>query len=139
MILLAYSPFLIEWTETASVIVSTKPEDSPVMSIRKLTKKSFKLKCLNKMVLSHPQPDPAIALLLLEDPTEPLNQLRGELFLPQIGSSLLNHRDHLVKLISLYPFVKQPLQQVKHQQVKQHSHPNWRDDPKAKQPLSDSS
>lgn len=33
---LAYSPFLIEWTETASVMVSTKPDCSPVIKIRKL-------------------------------------------------------------------------------------------------------
>lgn len=32
----AYSPFLIEWTETASVIVSTRPDCSPVIRIRKL-------------------------------------------------------------------------------------------------------
>ena len=31
----AYSPFFIEWTETASVIVSTNPDCSPVINIRK--------------------------------------------------------------------------------------------------------
>ena len=32
----AYSAFLIEWMETASAIVSTKPDEPPVMRIRKL-------------------------------------------------------------------------------------------------------
>jgi hypothetical protein len=33
---LAYSPFLIECTDTASVMVSTRPDCSPVIKIRKL-------------------------------------------------------------------------------------------------------
>lgn len=35
----AYSAFLIEWIDTASVMVSTRPEEPPVMRIRKLKKK----------------------------------------------------------------------------------------------------
>lgn len=35
-ILRPYSAFLIEWTDTESVIVSTRPDESPVMRIRKL-------------------------------------------------------------------------------------------------------
>lgn len=72
----AYSAFLIEWTETLSTIVSTRPDVSPVMRMRKLLSKpaasDAKATFANRERKGHSLPHPARALLLLPDTDEAL-------------------------------------------------------------------
>lgn len=95
----AYSPFLIEWTDTASVMVSTSPDVSPVIKMRKL--RPWSVISLESLRISSARPnrdvqsDPAIALLLLPDPAEPLDELSRQLLLPQIRACLDDHRDDI--------------------------------------------
>lgn len=82
----AYSPFLMECTETASVIVSTKPDDSPVMRMRKLILDTFVKKW------KHLQADPAFRFFFFPNPPKALDELSSKLLLPQIGTSLDDNR-----------------------------------------------
>ena len=87
----AYSAFFIECSETASVMVSTRPEVPPVMRIRKLKKQVRPKWAINKRergILSHP----TLAVLFFPNTPEFLNKLNSKLLLPEIGACLDDHR-----------------------------------------------
>lgn len=82
------------------MIVSTRPDSSPVIKIRKLPP--------HVSVVAYPtvfcylQSDPAITRLFLKDTAEPLDKLSGQLLLPQIRPRLDNDRDDLDRDISAH-------------------------------------
>lgn len=80
------------------MIVSTSPDSSPVIKIRKLPPHVSVV--AYPTVFCHLQSDPAITRLFLEDTTEPLNELSGQLLLPQIRPRLDNDRDYLDRDVS---------------------------------------
>ena len=87
----AYSAFLIECIETASVMVSTSPDCEPVISIRKLGKVVVGL--INSENSLHVLFHPTTALFFCPDALKLANKLHRQLFLSQITTSLDNDRN----------------------------------------------
>lgn len=89
----AYSDFLMEWIDTASVIVSTSPDEPPVMSMRKLQRLCFLWMDANTYMKTDSLPKPALAILFLPYLLELMDQLNGQLLLTKISTSFDNHRN----------------------------------------------
>ena len=82
---------MIEWIDTASVMVSIKPEVSEVTRIRKLEDGRSALHSVSYARDS--LPNPGRAGLLLPDLAEDFDELNGELLLSQVGAGLDDDRD----------------------------------------------
>lgn len=85
----AYASFLIECTETASVMVSINPDPSDVTRIRKLRGACQYCTGNGQRVLS----DPAGIRFFAPNPPKLLDQLDRELLLSQVRSRLDDDRD----------------------------------------------
>lgn len=85
----AYSAFFIEWMETASVIVSTKPDVPPVIRILKLGIISF----VAFPVVDNSLSDPTTTFFVFPNPLELSDELYGKLLLSQVSTGLNNDRN----------------------------------------------
>jgi hypothetical protein len=79
----------MECIETASVIVSTKPDEAPVMRIRKLQQIEQKIKVGRVHILSNP----AAGVFLFPYTLKLPDQLGRKLFLSQVCARLDDNRD----------------------------------------------